>query len=56
MQEESKKQVGGWNETVFSTQKKKNEIRKKKKLDAIYIYIYLYARFEGDQFYARVIS
>lgn len=22
----------------------------------IYTYIYLYARFEGDQFYARVIS
>lgn len=40
----------------FPHRKKKNEIRKKKKLDAIYISIYLYARFEGDQFYARVIS
>lgn len=40
----------------FPHRKKKMKSEKKKKLDAIYIYIYLYARFEGDQFYARVIS
>ena len=38
MQEEGKKEVGGWNKTVFPPKKKKNW----KKISYMYIYLYVY--------------